>query len=58
MQTLLVILLFTVALGWLGWKGYQSLFQKKAGCGKGCGCADDVSKNSVLSINTVQKIKQ
>lgn len=41
-QELIIGLLFVVALAYLGWRAWKSLFQKKAGCGKGCGCATDV----------------
>ena len=42
MQTYLIFVLFVLALGYLGWRAYQSFRAKKAGCGTGCGCAPDV----------------
>jgi hypothetical protein len=41
MQELIVLLIFVVALGYLGNRAYKSFFKKEAGCGKGCGCATD-----------------
>ncbi len=41
MQELIIILIFAVALLYLGNRAYQSFFKKEAGCGKGCGCAAD-----------------
>ncbi|MEZ0539990.1 FeoB-associated Cys-rich membrane protein [Fibrella arboris] len=41
MQTILIFVLFAVALGYLGWRAYTRFVAKEAGCGKGCGCATD-----------------
>jgi cytochrome c-type biogenesis protein CcmH/NrfG len=46
MQTLLILLLFVAALTYLGWRSYQSFSMKKAGCGKGCGCAETPVKRA------------
>ncbi|WP_247235393.1 FeoB-associated Cys-rich membrane protein [Telluribacter sp. SYSU D00476] len=41
-QQILVILIFVVALGYLGWRTWQSMNRRNAGgCGKGCGCEID-----------------
>lgn len=40
-QELIVLLIFAVALVYLGNRAYRSLSKKDAGCGKGCGCAAD-----------------
>ncbi len=44
MQTLIIVLIFAAAVGYLAWRAYQSLSLKKAGCGKGCGC-EQTAKN-------------
>lgn len=44
MQTILILMLFAAALGYLGWRVYQRFSAKEAGCGKGCGCAPDTRK--------------
>lgn len=41
MQDLIIFLIFAVALAYLGNRAYQNFSAKKAGCGKGCGCATD-----------------
>lgn len=41
MQELIIVLIFAVALGYLGRRAYRSFSKKEAGCGKGCGCAAD-----------------
>ncbi|XBA03240.1 FeoB-associated Cys-rich membrane protein [Fibrella sp. ES10-3-2-2] len=41
MQTILVFVLFALALGYLGWRVYKRFSVKEVGCGKGCGCASD-----------------
>lgn len=41
MQELIILLIFAVAVIYLGNRAYQSLAKKEAGCGKGCGCAAD-----------------
>ncbi|WP_425291065.1 FeoB-associated Cys-rich membrane protein [Spirosoma linguale] len=41
MQELIIFLIFAVAIAYLGNRAYQSFSAKKAGCGKGCGCATD-----------------
>ncbi|WP_460939119.1 FeoB-associated Cys-rich membrane protein [Spirosoma humi] len=41
MQELLIFLIFAVALAYLGSRAYRNFSAKKAGCGKGCGCATD-----------------
>lgn len=41
MQELLIFLIFAVALAYLGNRAYRNFSAKKAGCGKGCGCATD-----------------
>jgi hypothetical protein len=40
-QELIIGVLFVVALAYLGWRTWKSLFRKKTGCGKSCGCATD-----------------
>ncbi|MFD2935216.1 FeoB-associated Cys-rich membrane protein [Spirosoma flavum] len=51
MQELIIFLIFAGALGYLGNRIYQSFAQKKAGCGKGCGCATDAS----VSVKPTEK---
>ncbi|AUD02740.1 FeoB-associated Cys-rich membrane protein [Spirosoma pollinicola] len=51
MQELIIFLIFAVALGYLGNRAYQSFTAKKAGCGKGCGCATDAK----LSVRPTEK---
>lgn len=51
MQEFIIFLIFAVALGYLGNRAYQSLAVKKAGCGKGCGCATDPK----LSVQPTEK---
>ena len=41
MQTILIILLFLTAIGYMGSRAYRTLSRKDAGCGKGCGCSTD-----------------
>jgi hypothetical protein len=41
MQEFIIFLVFAAALAYLGSRAYQSFSAKKAGCGKGCGCATD-----------------
>jgi hypothetical protein len=48
MQELIVLLIFAVALGYLGNRAYKSLSKKEAGCGKGCGCSTDSSVEKAL----------
>lgn len=43
MQTLLIILLFFGAIGYMALRIYQTMSRKDAGCGKGCGCATDTA---------------
>ncbi|RAJ99971.1 attachment p12 family protein [Larkinella arboricola] len=45
-QELIIGLLFVAALAYLGGRAWKSLFRKKAGCDKGCGCATDVKSPS------------
>ncbi|GAB3166349.1 FeoB-associated Cys-rich membrane protein [Telluribacter humicola] len=41
-QQIIVILIFVVALGYLGWRTWKSLDRRNSsGCGKGCGCEVD-----------------
>ena len=47
MQELIVLLIFVVALAYLGNRAYRSFSRKETGCEKGCGCAGD-SKATVL----------
>lgn len=44
MQTILIILLFTGAVGYMVSRAYRALNRKDAGCGKGCGCSADAPK--------------
>jgi hypothetical protein len=48
MQELIIVLVFAVALLYLGNRAYRSFSKKQAGCGKGCGCAVD-KKPGVLT---------
>lgn len=41
MQELIVLLIFAVAIAYLGNRAFQSFSKKETGCGKGCGCAAD-----------------
>ena len=49
MQELIVLLIFAVALAYLGNRAYRSFSKKEAGCGKGCGCAAD-AKSTTVSV--------
>ncbi|WP_461128507.1 FeoB-associated Cys-rich membrane protein [Spirosoma aerophilum] len=51
MQEFIIFLVFAVALAYLGNRAYQSFSAKKAGCGKGCGCATDTK----LSVKPTAK---
>jgi hypothetical protein len=48
MQELIIVLIFAIALLYLGNRAYQSFFKKEAGCGKGCGCAPDTQAKTRL----------
>lgn len=48
MQELIILLVFLVALGYLGRRMYRSFAKKQAGCGKGCGCAMDAKAAPLL----------
>lgn len=48
MQEFIVFLIFAAAVGYLGNRAYQRFSAKKAGCGKGCGCAGDPKTASVV----------
>ena len=49
MQTILIFILFALALGYLGWRVYKRFSVNEAGCGKGCGCAPE-SKSTVRKV--------
>lgn len=49
MQEFIVIVLFTIAAVYLGWRGYKSVNQRDAGCGKGCGCETDKATAKAIS---------
>lgn len=49
MQELLIVLIFAVAVAYLGNRAYRSFAKKEAGCGKGCGCATDASPKVIAS---------
>ncbi|GAB3575176.1 hypothetical protein GCM10027578_38940 [Spirosoma luteolum] len=49
MQELIIGLIFLVALGYLGRRIYRSLDTRRAGCGKGCGCAADNRTPAVVN---------
>ena len=49
MQELIVLLIFAVAVVYLGSRAYRSFSRKEAGCGKNCGCETD-SKAKTVSI--------
>ena len=49
MQEFIVIVLFTIAAVYLGWRGYKSVIQQDAGCGKGCGCETDKATAKAIS---------
>ncbi|MCE7039861.1 FeoB-associated Cys-rich membrane protein [Dyadobacter sp. CY312] len=41
-QEIIVLVLFLVSGGFIGWKFYKSFSSRKGGgCAKGCGCAAD-----------------
>jgi len=45
MQQLIILLIFALAMAYLGRRAYRSLARKQAaGCGKNCGCAADKKK--------------
>lgn len=46
LEQIVIGLLFLAALTYLGRRAYRSLFVKKSGCEKGCGCdgADTLSR--------------
>ncbi|WP_461073938.1 FeoB-associated Cys-rich membrane protein [Spirosoma horti] len=50
MQELLIFLIFAVALAYLGNRAYQNFSAKKAGCGKGCGCATDTKLSARSTV--------
>ncbi len=50
MQELIIGLVFVAALIYMGRRLYSSFFVKKAGCGKGCGCATDSSAQAVRIV--------
>ncbi|WP_461049475.1 FeoB-associated Cys-rich membrane protein [Spirosoma arcticum] len=49
MQELIILLVFALAVAYLGNRAYRSFSKKEAGCGKGCGCEAD-SKAAKLPI--------
>ncbi|WP_420149557.1 FeoB-associated Cys-rich membrane protein [Spirosoma sp.] len=50
MQELIIFLVFLAALTYLGNRAYRSFFaKKKAGCGKGCGCATDAQARTAVA---------
>ncbi|MBS1527979.1 MAG: FeoB-associated Cys-rich membrane protein [Bacteroidetes bacterium] len=49
-QIIAVIVLFVVALVYLGWKGYKSLTTKKS-CGENCKCGIDFSNIEQLKAD-------
>ena len=49
MQELLILLVFVVAVGYLGRRVYRNFSKKQSGCGKGCGCAADAKPASSLA---------
>ncbi|MRS65091.1 FeoB-associated Cys-rich membrane protein [Larkinella terrae] len=55
-QQLIIGLIFLAALAYLGWRAWNSLFRKEAGCSKGCGCSADskltsANKSGRLPVN-------
>lgn len=54
MQELIVLLIFAVALIYLGNRAYRSFAGKKTGCGKGCGCAADAQAISSSTPENLQ----
>ena len=54
MQELIVLLIFAVALAYLGNRAYRSLSKKDAGCGKDCGCAADPKAATVSTKGKLQ----
>ena len=54
MQELIVLLIFAVALVYLGNRAYRSLSRKETGCGKGCGCAADSRATKVPLTKNLQ----
>ncbi|MBC7569221.1 MAG: FeoB-associated Cys-rich membrane protein [Spirosoma sp.] len=53
MQQLIILLIFALALAYLGRRAYRSLAQKQAGCGKNCGCAVDEKKIVVRKVGSL-----
>jgi hypothetical protein len=52
LQQILVLLFFLSALGYLGWRTWQSVSRRKAGgCGKGCGCETDKVHSSASAAS-------
>ncbi|MBD2705710.1 FeoB-associated Cys-rich membrane protein [Spirosoma sp. BT702] len=47
MQEVIIILVFAVALTYLGYRFYRNFSKKQAGCGKGCGCTADTKMTRV-----------
>lgn len=54
MQELIVLLIFAVAVVYLGNRAYRSLSKKDAGCGKGCGCAADAKAPTLSTKRKLQ----
>ena len=57
MQELIVLLIFAVAVIYLGNRAYRSFSKKEAGCGKNCGCETDskattdlIKKKTTISV--------
>jgi hypothetical protein len=54
MQELIILLVFALAVAYLGNRAYQSFSKKEAGCGKGCGCAADAKATKVPTTKNLQ----
>ncbi|HEV7350214.1 FeoB-associated Cys-rich membrane protein [Telluribacter sp.] len=47
-QQIVVILIFLIAAGYLGWRVWKSFARKQTGgCAKGCGCEVDKAPSSL-----------
>ncbi|MBC8152040.1 MAG: FeoB-associated Cys-rich membrane protein [Bacteroidetes bacterium] len=47
MQTILIILLFLGAVGYMASRAYKTVSRRDTGCGKGCGCSPDSKPGGV-----------
>ena len=56
MQELIIMLVFALALGYLGNRVYRSFARKQAGCAKGCGCAADARTTASSTAKATETV--